>query len=717
MFSLKKFALLSLTFAMLVNSLAQFAAAGHGYRAPSRGGSSNWRGAVNSALQGARHIQNHQPRHHHQPRQQHHAPVQPTYRSARPTYTPAPQHRVHIQPAMPHRQPAPRMHVIPQVRVAPPTYVAPRTNATPHTAHAPQTNIVPRVNSFPVAPTHVRPQSNVVPQVSRVPAAPTQVTPRSNPVPQSVTNVAPVPNVLPATPAPSTSPANPQQRRYPDLGLGASEARGGAGPNPTPEVLAPANPGPGNFVADLTQADIDRMVGQINDRDLNELDQAQQAVMDNVDGAIDNLPNADQLTDADRQALRDAIANGNPDAVRDLLGDMADTPAGQELIDMATAIDAIDDVRDAINGDNFGGDDIANFVNTVQNIDFGDDIQQQLLDVAGQIAVDQQVVDWLGNTDPGVGDVPFGGDTPIVLVPGLPEGMMMPLADGPVMIGAGDATEEIMLGTGNPAEVAGLPVAMPGEEPAAAASGPIAAGQIILANPAAETVNYNLNQQPQQMEPDFEQTLPGETSWIVEFDRGGNFGQARYQLSEGYYYFKATEQGWELVRKTFKTTLDNAGNKFAFNYVIDGKQQTINPGETHDLTGPFPPVLRFDNGKGEEQSRKLDSGSYKVALADGMKLDIYKSESVSAPQSVDSAKIAATTASDTPTAIPAPKRANAKAEKTSATERSRGQSLPEGFTLFNPVKALTEAPAARRLPKSFTLFRSAATQLQTSTTN
>lgn len=48
---------------------------------------------------------------------------------------------------------------------------------------------------------------------------------------------------------------------------------------------------------------------------------------------------------------------------------------------------------------------------------------------------------------------------------------------------------------------------------------------------------------------------PGETrplrekaSYIVEFDRGGSFGTAKYELSEGQYEFVVTDRGWDLQR-------------------------------------------------------------------------------------------------------------------------------------------------------------------------
>jgi len=57
-----------------------------------------------------------------------------------------------------------------------------------------------------------------------------------------------------------------------------------------------------------------------------------------------------------------------------------------------------------------------------------------------------------------MGDVPFGPDDPLVLVPGLPDGLLMPLDGGAVMIGMGEPGDAILFGTGDPLEVAGLPV-------------------------------------------------------------------------------------------------------------------------------------------------------------------------------------------------------------------------------------------------------------------
>lgn len=605
--------------------------------------------------------------------QQHHQPVQPRYITPQPRY------------------------VTPQPRIMQPT---PHVN---HVPHIPSTNVVPHVNVY--TPTPVTPRVNVVPQ-------PTVTKPLANSVPQTqaaARPVVPMPNPLPQ---PGTVPV-PAPAAVP--------------------VPAPANANLTNWVANLSREDIDQIISQLGERDQNLADRARAAALRGVDDAIDNLPNADQLTPADRRRIREAIERGDPDAVRDLLGDRANSPAGENLIDRAASLQMIDRIRQRIVDRLLTGAELGALIAIAQGIGLAAAELQAFVDLIAQIAINQQLIDWLMATLPGVGNVPFGPDIPIVLVPGLPEGLMMPLDGGPVMIGMGAPGDAVMLGTGNPAEVAGLPVAVFGAEPVPA-GGPVTAGQIILGNRAEETINYNLNQQPFQMQKGYEQTLPTGTTWVVEFDRGGNFGMARYQLSEGTYYFTATEKGWELFRMKFNAALDNTGNTFAFNYVVDNQQQTLAAGESQTLTGIYPTVVRFDSG-GQEKQRRLDNGSYKVALGDDGKFDIYAAASVISPQPAQLAPASSALASTTgqPEAAPAPAPSSAvavvdpakatapapiaKAEPAAqAASSTQARRLPAGFKLFDPVKGLTDKETARRLPASFKLFSSAAEALQAANT-
>jgi hypothetical protein len=72
---------------------------------------------------------------------------------------------------------------------------------------------------------------------------------------------------------------------------------------------------------------------------------------------------------------------------------------------------------------------------------------------------------------------------------------------------------------------------------------------IVLMNPA-ETggpVHYVADNQVYTLQPGEEQVLPCHEASRIEFDRGEDFGPARYALHPGSYAFAVTEKGWDLV--------------------------------------------------------------------------------------------------------------------------------------------------------------------------
>jgi hypothetical protein len=78
------------------------------------------------------------------------------------------------------------------------------------------------------------------------------------------------------------------------------------------------------------------------------------------------------------------------------------------------------------------------------------------------------------------------------------------------------------------------------------------APDVVLLNPTRNggPVNYTLNDVRCTMAAGLQQKLPGERAWIIEFDRGGSFGTARYSLTPGKYAFAVTERGWDIFRRT-----------------------------------------------------------------------------------------------------------------------------------------------------------------------
>jgi hypothetical protein len=81
---------------------------------------------------------------------------------------------------------------------------------------------------------------------------------------------------------------------------------------------------------------------------------------------------------------------------------------------------------------------------------------------------------------------------------------------------------------------------------------PYAGPGVTIRNPAATGVqlSYTLDARyPYDIEAGQTQQLTRKGSYLVEFDRGGEFGRARYTITEGLYDFTLTDHGWELYRQ------------------------------------------------------------------------------------------------------------------------------------------------------------------------
>ena len=75
---------------------------------------------------------------------------------------------------------------------------------------------------------------------------------------------------------------------------------------------------------------------------------------------------------------------------------------------------------------------------------------------------------------------------------------------------------------------------------------------IKITNPATSgvTLSYTLNGVAYSIAPGHSQDLILDRSWVINFSRGRNFGEARYGLESGLYSFAPTDHGWELYHGT-----------------------------------------------------------------------------------------------------------------------------------------------------------------------
>ena len=87
---------------------------------------------------------------------------------------------------------------------------------------------------------------------------------------------------------------------------------------------------------------------------------------------------------------------------------------------------------------------------------------------------------------------------------------------------------------------------------AAVDTAPISRG-IAVVNPATlgVTLSIRVDGTAYQLAPGARQELAHSQPRMIEFDRGGTFGSAKYQLVEGVYTFQATDKGWDLYKQPY----------------------------------------------------------------------------------------------------------------------------------------------------------------------
>jgi hypothetical protein len=207
------------------------------------------------------------------------------------------------------------------------------------------------------------------------------------------------------------------------------------------------------------------------------------------------------------------------------------------------------------------------------------------------------------------------GKVPLIFDPELAVGRVIVLGNGSVLIGnQGRGPLEIRQGVAT--EALDLPVVSGTSLPEAEGAEMVAG--ILLVNPRVSrgTVNYVLNGNRYTMEPGFAQRLPEGANWTIEYDRGGGHGMASYTVTPGTYFFKQTDDGWQLYHERFDVVIDNSQSKQEFHFVFHGQNMTVPAGGTQTVSGIYPLVVRYDRGNGTDQAAKTMyfSGNVEVGV-------------------------------------------------------------------------------------------------------
>lgn len=370
----------------------------------------------------------------------------------------------------------------------------------------------------------------------------------------------------------------------------------------------------------------------------NTQEDAQDHIDDTVDDIRDNLTDkleddADSLeglSKEEKREIKERLKKG--ESVDDLIPDDAKpSDAANRLLKADDAFDELDEIADDAKKGRLRPRDLDDFEDDFgEMVDSSDDLTDDL-DVIGE---DSFWIDLMDHANPGSGGLPPGMGTQVIYVPNMPSGQIVSLGNGTVLVGTGGATNGVIIVTCNAAQVAGLSVGVgqpvPDTDVEAMLSG------VLLVNLGDQPVNYNVNSDQFSMTPDFQQVLPGGQTWEIEFDRGGDHGKAKYGIADGTYGFTPTDDGWELYEQPeSKVTIDNTGNKFPFYYVLNNTQQTVAAGQAKEHSSPFPMVIRFDNGAGQERRKQLDQEKYVPAVTAEGTIDLFEPVHVEPPVAME----------------------------------------------------------------------------------
>jgi len=156
----------------------------------------------------------------------------------------------------------------------------------------------------------------------------------------------------------------------------------------------------------------------------------------------------------------------------------------------------------------------------------------------------------------------------------------------------------------------------------------VAVADILIMNPEdnGQAVSYSIASHSYKMKPGEKQSLT--QSYVLSFDPGNGAAAKQYTLSTGVYHFVLARGAWELEKVTPKVVIDNSQYRGTFNYLINGKNAALLPGQVIEHTDSSAIVIEFDRGDGGSPARKvLTTGTFVVGIdAAKQGLDLFESK-------------------------------------------------------------------------------------------
>ncbi len=275
-----------------------------------------------------------------------------------------------------------------------------------------------------------------------------------------------------------------------------------------------------------------------------------------VDVLVAQLPNP-PYNERTKSDIRRAVNEGNLTELQ-RLDRGVNSPPFTRLVQITTAIQAVNRIRDKAQRGTLTQTDIRNAATAIQpftsaNPQVNNTVQQILRSLLSSSNTIARLRDNLRRV------------RPVVSPPSIAQ-RRRPINSSarPVVVARQPAvtpTRAIVPSRNSARVPAGGPATVPARAAAVAAAPAPAASQtparrtseraasIVLVNADEKSsIRYLANGEQHEMKPGFEHSLAGGLQWFIEFDRGNDFGIARYGLLTGKYEFVVTERGWELVQ-------------------------------------------------------------------------------------------------------------------------------------------------------------------------
>lgn len=211
------------------------------------------------------------------------------------------------------------------------------------------------------------------------------------------------------------------------------------------------------------------------------------------------------------------------------------------------------------------------------------------------------------------------GLVPVVVYPALPVGLTLSLPGNTLLVGTG-GQGSVQVVSADAASILGVPVGsgapVADVDPAFARTN---SQGVSLRNPAENgaAIGFVLDSRTVlTLEPDYSQDFEDGVSHEVRFDRGSNRGEASYQLIDGTYAFRTSENGWDLFKESFSVAIDNSAGNEPFHYIVDNTYAFVAPGRTRIHKSKYPIMIRFNRGEnGVDGAKRIASEGDRLSVA------------------------------------------------------------------------------------------------------